>query len=175
MSLSEKQLLLLDNLMYSDLTVTGSKYLSLGEMIDKLKVNGKVTENSIEGMVLSGGMSKKEMAEILNEISSDPDLSALECYASIDDGIRGTCFLNPLGEATVAFRGTGGTYEQWYDNLEGYGEIATAEQLKAKEFIDGLECGDITVTGHSKGGNLAMFVTTVCGDKISECVAYEGQ
>lgn len=40
------------------------------------------------------------------------------------------------------------------------------------------ECADydnITVAGHSKGGNLAQYCTITCSDQIDRCVSYDGQ
>ncbi|HOO28638.1 MAG TPA: DUF2974 domain-containing protein, partial [Lachnospiraceae bacterium] len=103
----------------------------------------------------------------------------LEVVRTINDGgIRAVCFAeNGSEDATVVFRGTGGEYEAWRDNLYGEYMAETDMQKLASDFIV-YDCGiyeNITVSGHSKGGNLAQYVTAVCPDKIDRCVSYDGQ
>ena len=87
------------------------------------------------------------------------------------------CFLfedpNNPGHAIVAFEGTRGG-DEWKDNVEGLIRADTNAQMKAKAYIDSLGYESITVTGHSKGGNKAMYVAITC-DKVDRCVAYDGQ
>ncbi len=174
MALSEKELLLLDNFMYADISVNKC---SIADLLDQYSdESGKVTAETLKGVTLSGGISAKEMADIMNDMKKSPDIMRLKVVDSCDSGIRGSCFVDSsTNEATVTFRGTGGTYSQWYDNLEGSGDVETIAQKKAKEFIKNLSYDDILVSGHSKGGNLAMYVTVTCGDKIRRCVSYDGQ
>ena len=93
------------------------------------------------------------------------------CFAEFDND-------GNIIDATVAFRGTDSSYRAWWDNFEGGGTtIATPMQEAAKAYIDklaGLGIGNITVTGHSKGGNLAAFVTVLCSN-VSNCVSFDGQ
>ena len=59
----------------------------------------------------------------------------------------------------VVFRGTGGTYDAWYDNVTGEYEKDTELQKVAADFIKN-HCGafdNLTVSGHSKGGNLSLY------------------
>ena len=77
----------------------------------------------------------------------------------------------------MIFRGTGGTYHAWADNV--YGEYCSDTEMQkyAAEFISS-NCGvyeNITVSGHSKGGNLAQYVTVACPERVDRCVSYDGQ
>lgn len=76
-------------------------------------------------------------------------------------------------EAIVAFKGTSGDKE-WIDNVEGLNTADTLYQKEALDFIQGLKYSDITVTGHSKGGNKAMYVA-ITSDKVKRCVAFDAQ
>ncbi len=170
--LNDSQLLLLDCLVYSDITVDSLNFEKpLGEILQQY-INDPAL---IENVKISGGISKDEMMVVIKDICEDEKMYNMKIGPSVDDGIRGTCFLDEDGHATVAFRGTGGTYKQWYDNNEGFGEIETVAQRKARKFIENLPYNDIDVTGDSKGGNLSKFVTIVCGYKIHKCLSVEGQ
>lgn len=168
--LSESELLLLDNFMYiSDSAQAGE---SVGDIVDTLLANG-ISEHS-----LSGGLTVENAQEILQEIQKNPELCDLTIAASIDnEGVRASCFVDENDSATVAFRGTGGSYEAWEDNLLGAYEVDTQYQQMAADFIKD-SCADydnITVTGHSKGGNMAQYCTVLCGDQVDRCVSYDGQ
>lgn len=186
--LTQEQLLLLDNLMYLQ-DVTDIKYKTIEDLISDYET-GEILlcdEN------LSGGFENHidQMEQVLEAIKNDPQLMALGIERSTQpqpnaDGvkeelIRATCFTqydesrkNVVGHI-VAFRGTGGVYNAWKDNFEGLYEADTEAQLQAAQFIEELGYEDITVTGHSKGGNLAMYTTVTCGSQIQRCVSYDGQ
>ena len=76
-------------------------------------------------------------------------------------GIRATLYTDSKNEnPTLVFRGTGGTYKAWKDNVLGEYETDTRLQTLAADFVK-YECAEysgITVTGHSKGGNLSPLV-----------------
>lgn len=76
-------------------------------------------------------------------------------------------------EHIVIFKGTTGGKE-WKDNVEGVGVADTQSQIEAKNFIDEIDSNNITVVGHSKGGNKAMYCAVVC-DKVKRCVSMDGQ
>ncbi len=168
--LTEAQLLLLDNYMYiQQSTTTGG---TVGDTVDYLIANG------LNKTDLSGGIDANQAMEILDKIQHDPVLRNLTVTQSINtDGVRASCFVDSSGDATVAFRGTGGSYEAWRDNLLGEYRDDTPCQMTAADFVEQC-CGaydNITVTGHSKGGNMAQYCTVMLGDKIDRCVSYDGQ
>lgn len=170
--LTQEQLLLLDNLMYME-DITNPDYKSVGDVISAYE-KGEIV---LSRENLSGGFEKNigEFEEILATIKEDPALTSLKKGQSVDGVVRGTCFTQSDGSHVVAFRGTGGVYEAWKDNFTGLYQTETEAQKIAKDFIEGLGYNDITVTGHSKGGNLAMYTTVMCGDKIKSCVSFDGQ
>lgn len=77
------------------------------------------------------------------------------------------------GDSIVTFHGTS-TAEHWYDNGTGLGTSDTEAQKKALEYINSLPYDDITVVGHSKGGNLSQYVA-ITSDKVNRCVSMDGQ
>lgn len=156
--LNEEQLLLLSSLMY-----------------DK----HSVTKQSVDKIASAMTISKKEQDRAIGEaILKDPELCELIVVDSIDtDGARASCFVNSAGEAIIAVRGTQATYEAWSDNFQGAYQVATNDQLELGAFVEKQAklYSDITITGHSKGGNLAQYATIVYGDIIDRCVSFDGQ
>lgn len=188
MSLSEKELLLLDCFMYSDIAPnsTGKELKDvLEQFVDPN--TGKVTSEMLkkfnigsgENIKFSGDMNATNMADVMNQMLDSNSLMKLKIThttAEYEGSIRAACFYDSeTGKATVAFRGTGGSFKQWYNNFEGYGEITTETQEDAVDFINSLPFNKIDVTGHSNGGGQAMYVTVMCGEKIERCVSFEGQ
>ena len=186
MELSERQLLLLDEFMYSDIAPS-SQNMTLQMATERFtdssgNISTELIQQAIDNKTLnlSGDLVGKpeDVAHVLNEIRSDPQLSTLRIDSTTPEytgSIRGACFVDKSGDATVAFRGTGGSYQQWSNNFEGYGDVSQQSERDAAAFINSLPYNNITVTGHSNGGNQAMYATVVCGDKIDRCVSYEGQ
>ena len=186
MALSDRQMLLLDTFMYTDLTDTYPN-MSLGAIVEKfVGPDGNISMEIVKAEFgsrarsLSGGMEKDlpGVLHILEEIRKDKKLCELTVkYPSRRKygGIRAACFVEPSGEVTVAFRGTGGSSEQWNNNTEGYGDISQKSQEDAAEYIRSIPYDHVEVTGHSNGGNQAMYVAIVCGYKVTRCVSFEGQ
>ncbi|NEX02351.1 Protein of unknown function [Pseudobutyrivibrio sp. NOR37] len=132
----------------------------------------------IEGALQSGN----EWADIIEKLKANPELMNLEVVKS-EATVAGTanlnvCYENPAtGQGIITYKGTSG-YEEWYDNTLGLTQTETPLQQDALRFYN--ECAqqfdDMIVTGHSKGGNKAMYVTIAAeDDKISQCVAFDGQ
>ena len=177
--LSEKELLLLSNYLYMDCS---TKYGSINEMLDSCRdENGAVSLNQMANIGAGGGMKAEECYDIIREMDAQSgDFKALEAVRTIDDGgIRAVCFASPGEEAkaTVVFRGTGGGYEAWADNLRGEYMSETDMQKLADDFVR-YDCGvydDLTVSGHSKGGNLAQFAITANRDRVNRCISFDGQ
>ena len=180
MALTDQQLLLLDNFMYLKASVnTETEYETLGDMVRDYKEHPEKYQGA--------GWDDDTIAKyeyIIEEIAADEQLCALGLGEVTDpekdDLVRGRCFIE-YGENkevtghVVAFRGTGDADNAWIDNFEGAYELETEAQGIAKDFIEELGYNDITITGHSKGGNMAMYATIMCGDQIDRCVSYDGQ
>lgn len=176
--LSEKELLLLTNYAYFKCSTYDG---TIGENIQKLKDEkgeydiSKVTAQGACGDIIS----EEDAIDILKRIEEDERLSSLSAVRKMDnEGMRGILYEDQNGKkATLVFRGTGGTYKAWEDNVLGEYQTDTRIQKLAADFVK-YECAeydDITVTGHSKGGNLSQYVTVVCGGQIDRCVSFDGQ
>lgn len=125
----------------------------------------------------SHGNDGKEWAAMIRYMQENKDISSLVLESTLKDGDGKTlalCFANPdnSSEAVVAFKGT--TQYEWGDNVEGLNEVSTERQREALEYIESLPYDNITVTGHSKGGNKAQYVT-ILSDKVNRCISMDGQ
>ena len=177
--LSEKELLLLSNYLYVD---RSAKFGTIGDMLDEFRnESGTITAEKLGDLNIGGCMSAEECADIFREMDACPDDFKKLCAVRVidDGGIRGVCFANPddSSGATVVFRGTGGSYEAWADDFRGEYMKATDMQKLADDFVR-YDCGvyeNITVAGHSKGGNMAQFVTVTNRDRVKACVSFDGQ
>ncbi|MBR5637451.1 MAG: DUF2974 domain-containing protein, partial [Pseudobutyrivibrio sp.] len=75
-----------------------------------------------------------------------------------------------------AFKGTQSDAE-WIDNVSGLYQVPTEFQLNALSWFQSLDLegyDTITVTGHSKGGNKAKFIT-IMDDRVNNCYSFDGQ
>ncbi|MBQ9326378.1 MAG: DUF2974 domain-containing protein [Clostridia bacterium] len=81
-------------------------------------------------------------------------------------------------EAVVAFRGT--SDNEWLDDFLGANQVDSLQQINAMEWFKkiyeqfSLQDWDVTVIGHSKGGNKAKYIA-VLSDLPKRCVAFDGQ
>lgn len=167
--LNYNELILLDNLIYLQLNaIENEKLIDITERL-------LIDENFNDIHNCSIRMSKDEWINILVQINNKPNLKNLR-IKNIDkykESVRYACFVDEKSNATVVFRGTA-TEKEWEDNGQGAYEYDTTEQVDALNYINSLEFNNITVTGHSKGGNKAQYVT-VLSPKINNCISVNGQ
>lgn len=80
-------------------------------------------------------------------------------------------------DAVVVFWGTTSA-DEWYDNfIAGHESVdGSSYQNAALDYINEVDSKykNITVTGHSKGGNKAQYVA-LKSDRVDRCVAFDGQ
>ncbi len=91
-----------------------------------------------------------------------------------------TVFL-PDDTVCVVFRGTDWSVVGWKEDFNmTYCDVLPAHELAVSYIkrIGSLHSGKIVVTGHSKGGNLAVYASAFCGkdisDRISEVTSLDG-
>ncbi len=76
----------------------------------------------------------------------------------------------PDDTVCVVFRGTDWSVVGWKEDFSmTYCDVLPAHELAVSYLkrIGGLHNGRIIVTGHSKGGNLAVYASAFCGEEIS--------
>lgn len=176
MKLSDSQLMLLEQLTYADKNLFNKLEIYDIEPENKLLTISELTYekiNSLKGKKIKDStVSGDEWADILCAIKSDPGLMSLTCEG-YDNESKGYCYVSKSGDAYVTFRGTDGGKE-WKDNVEGLGLADTPCQKNALKYIENLQYDNITVCGHSKGGNKAQYVT-ITSDKVNRCISMDGQ
>lgn len=181
--LSEEQLLLINNLLY----------LSENPPLHEMKAGQTIGEflGSVDPTKLDPSKeytfftTGKEWSNIICAVKSDPQISSLVISQSHTDAhYGGTSFLltSPdKSEAIVAFRGT--ATAEWKDNFTGGGPtslpdtVSTQCQKNALDWYQSLDLDsyqNITVTGHSKGGNKSQYIA-ILDDSVDRCVSFDGQ
>ena len=179
MQLTDEQIMLLEQLTYLEDKVARAADVVLGPYDSVESLLRQFDEDALAELEDSdeqfeGLVSGKQWAAIIRQIQNDPELYSLD-IAGKDDSVPAICFTDPNDpdSAVVAFKGTTGQKE-WWDNGSGFGLSDTEKQKEALEYIENLPYDSITVTGHSKGGNKAQYVT-VLSDKVDRCISMDGQ
>ncbi len=186
-NLSIEQIVLINNLLYCE--NFGNPKATFLSPYNESQTVGEYTEGMIANDTMiddekeyTTGMLGAEFKEIFHAISRDKLLSSLqirEIHIESSDagGSRSVYLYDPEAkEAIVAFKGTEGDAE-WVDNVSGLYKVPTDFQQNALNWFRSLnfeDCNVITVTGHSKGGNKAKFIT-IMEDHVDNCFAFDGQ
>ena len=199
--LNNFELVLLDNLIYV-LKVTNKQYYKdsfLREIVDDLLHGGGDAlddeELSDEDKKLADiencyknantgnpqcGIEKEEWIRILQAIEKDEKLCNLiihDVTSEESSGFRAATFTSDT-ENIIIFKGTT-EVEEWLDNGVGGYSVETPAQERALEYVNNLNLvnnNPFTVSGHSKGGNLAQYVTLFASDPvIDKCLSLDGQ
>ena len=163
--------------MFVALTTQQLLYLNVLVNSGALCTDEYQTAGAFAAQLLKEEAGPKERV-ILQKILADDRLRNVRIVrADCEDWGAGYCaFADGNGELVLAFRGTTSGPE-WYDNFSGANRADSPHQLAARAYLDGLDLSgweNVTVTGHSKGGNKAMYCATV-SDKVDRCVSFDGQ
>lgn len=187
-NLSDSQLTKLDNLIY----FIGSEASANVDKNDGVTIE-QLVEQSLDSLHnysgdLPAAMDKSEWETLLRQIQSDDilcqyaiqnlEIDKVDEKGEISETYNfcAACFTHE-DDVNVIFRGTSSDYPEWIDNGAGGYSEKTIYQERAKKYIEELPAkygNDLTVSGHSKGGNLSMYVT-IMTDRIGQCVAVDGQ
>ena len=183
--LSKEEVLLLNNLMYMS---ADSPFKNIADYKGRT-VSGLL--NDIDASNIENGTeytrytSGKEWKQIIEAARADEKLCDLkiEKFDKDENGGQVVLFNNTAdNEAVVVYRGTGSPYE-WRDNFLGGSAtdredgVSTEQQESALEWYQSqdLESYDlVTVSGHSKGGNKAKYIT-ILDDSVDRCLSFDGQ
>lgn len=171
MNISDSELMMIEQLAYLNFDA-GDKGKNIRELLSSF------TEETLSEMAMSGG-ENADNAAVIRYIQNNEELCDFVLSGTMQDADEKTlalCFQDPQNsrDAIVAFKGT--TSKEWGDNIEGLNEADTARQLEALDYIESdlEQYENITVVGHSKGGNKAMYVT-IKSDKVNRCIAMDSQ
>lgn len=186
MALTTEQVLILNNLMYlesgKDSPVVDMQDCSgqtIGDWLNKIDVNQLENDRNY-GSFTTG----QDWKNIIQAAKDDETLMNMTIAATHSDSAGGggqsaVFTSSSTGDAVVAFQGTQGQKE-WADNFQGGNVTDTPCQENALEWYQsayqeyGLENYEVTITGHSKGGNKAKYITLL-DDTVDYCVSFDGQ
>lgn len=187
MALSAEELAMLNTLLYQGniddtysqaLDESKNGPLSVGHMLDMLQVE-------------KDGWASRETYEALRQRAlDDPSISSLRVKdltsttGDVELGSRKLCLYSDADgdgnpeDVYVIYMGTAGEAE-WTDNVEGLSTADTAGQQDALAYYHRMTQGydpsvNVVVSGHSKGGNKAMYVAAL-DSTVDSCVAFDGQ
>lgn len=171
--LNYEELILLDNFIYLEWQAKQNDFLI--DIIDEILKLENLDNLINKPNTCLLKMPKEEWLYILEKMKSKENLRNLKIFdlKNDKDGFRAACFADELNNITVVFRGSS-SKEEWDDNGQGAYEYDTTEQLEALLYIESLKFYNITVTGHSKGGNKAQYVT-ILSPKVERCISVNAQ
>lgn len=183
--LTTEQLLLLNNLMYMNddscfHKITG--YSQDGQPDTIADIINSIDMNKLDSWK-GNHVTSDEWKKMINAIKQDEQLMNVQLISTHVDNSEGggggvsALFADPsTNEAIVVYKGTEGAKE-WVDNFNGGNVASTPHQENALDWYRSLPLDSydtITVSGHSKGGNKAKFVT-IMDNSIDRCVSFDGQ
>lgn len=184
--LTDQQLMLLEQLSYLHDSASGKPdAVSAAAGIEAPACSDSVADivNAFDDEALarlesagSIGFSKgEEVAAIIRAIKEDPELMALECRNDPDPAEGIYVYVDPAepDRGIVVFAGTR-SGEEWDDNVQGLNAADTESQREALRYVEGLPFENISVVGHSKGGNKAQYVALL-DERVDQCVSMDGQ
>lgn len=183
MSLQREEIVLLNCFNY--LNIGNQNRRKLGVIVNDILERPDLFNRIVEGN--PAGMGPDNWRELLESIRSSDKLCSLILKAqSINmgydpKGLNAVCFMDPqTKEATFVFRGTG--RGEWLDNGIAFSGVESPQQVEALQYFEKAladlklqEKGyTIDVTGHSKGGNKAQYIT-IRNDVVNNCFSFDGQ
>lgn len=185
MALTPEQLLLLNNLMYMETQPYGSVHDYEGQSIGDW-LNSIPPDSIDPGKDYGSYITGEDWQNMINAIQNDPvlrDMVIADTHVDTSsDGGRGRSAVfvsEETGDAVVTFKGTE-TAKEWADNFDGGNMTDTPHQENALEWYqqayeeNGLSNYEVTVTGHSKGGNKSKYIA-IMDDTVDHCVSFDGQ
>ncbi len=120
----------------------------------------------------------KEDQQLLTQLLQSPRYAdiMLDGYENIFDPVRQEQFAAltlhlPDGSASVAFRGTDGTLVGWKEDFNMSFSTFVPAQLDAVRYLTAAAArtqGSLYLSGHSKGGNLAVYAAAFCDSEIQK-------
>ena len=134
----------------------------------------------VEGMV-QGLWDPCGLARLLALAAASPRFRDVVACEHVDDfdgssdkQFSATTLRLPTGDAYVSFRGTDNTLVGWKEDFNMAFETGVPSQLAALAYLERVApavSGDIYLGGHSKGGNLAVYATARCSERVAGRIA----
>lgn len=187
--LSTEQVLLLNNLMYMTddpplQSISSTRAKTIGEYISAINIT-RLYKSRDYGSYMTGNDWKNLIEAVKNDNQlMNIKIEKVHIAEITNDGGGGVSAVfvdSSTNEAVITFRGTSNL--EWKDNLIGGGQtdmpdkVSTPCQDTALKWYQSLELEQyetVTVTGHSKGGNKAKYIT-IMDNSVDRCLSFDGQ
>lgn len=166
----------IDGLIFSQLS-----YLNFDDLVPNLKNRGKgiylseITENENYENIFPLERTAERNKKLLNAVAYSNRYGKIRAnyYEDIFDIEKDTqfcaiTFIFPNDDACIVFRGTDSTITGWKENFNMLFTSPVASQSHSVPYVERVAKkikGNITLAGHSKGGNLAIYAGTMCSDE----------
>lgn len=163
----------IDSLIFSELA-----YLSFDNIVPDIKNRGKglflsdIAESANYEEIFPLERTAERNKKLLNAVAYSNRYGKVRVnyYEDIFDIEKDTqfcaiTFILPNGDACIAFRGTDSTITGWKENFNMLFSSPVAAQSHSVPYVEAVAKkikGNIILTGHSKGGNLAIYAGTMC-------------
>lgn len=150
---------------------------TLGDIMNEMSTLPECMEGGAhygEYCVVSKAAENREISSLV--------LSNQSYLMGFDDGTAACTFTSQKGDVYVVYRGTGDG--EWPDNGLGMTSEKTLQQERALSYFETVAGKEgytssqkVIITGHSKGGNKAQYVTmtTQYDDLVDQCYNIDGQ
>ena len=163
----------IDSLLFSELA-----YFEFDNIVQNVKSRSKglllseIAENTLYENMFPLERTAERNKKLLGAAAYSKRYSKIKVnyYEDIFDVTKDTqfcaiTFILPNGDACIAFRGTDSTITGWKENFNMLFTSPVAAQGHSVSYVDAVAKkvkGNIILTGHSKGGNLAIYSATKC-------------
>lgn len=181
-NLSDEELLFLSNLMHMKEEGEFEEIWTMDKLEDEVTIGRMleyIDEDTLEKLresdkTYDGEISGAEWAAMLENIQQNKTICSMKLVDldRDDKNALSVCLQDKDGNKYVVFRGTAAG--EWIDNFQGGYLADTEQQLRALAFVERQDGENITVVGHSKGGNKAKYAA-IRSDKVTRCVSFDGQ
>lgn len=182
-SLTDSQLLVLSTLVYRlDRAGVPERGMSLSALVESMRaavLERQAAYGRKSSDTLSQLMTYGDWLTVFDNVQASSALRSLEVAAfDIDErGARSLVLADADNQAYVVFAGTGAG--EWTDNADAACGRESSQQMRALAWFlhERATCSfeTVTVCGHSKGGNKALYVTVRAGDAVDRAVAFDAQ
>ena len=179
------EVLLLENLtymanLYPLSSIMNAKGKTIGKFLDEIDM--EAIEDDFDYASYMPGIDWKNIIKAIRKNKKLLDTRVIETHLDSayggGGGISVVYICDENNEAVVAFRGT--ATNEWIDDFLGANQIDSLQQINALEWYKmvynkyKLNQYTVTITGHSKGGNKAKYIT-ILNDTVDRCISFDGQ
>lgn len=187
LSFSQSEINDVDSLIFSLLSyidfreIVPTSHETGGAVPLRTATNAFFSKNPNDRKISMGVMVPKGIIHLLRAVKESKRFKNVQIKAHVNCidlerqmQFSATTFLIGEGKAVVAFRGTDDTIVAWKENFNMSFMKSIPAQREAVAYLEAAAQhfdGEIYITGHSKGGNLAVYASVYCREDVQERLA----